>query len=141
MRRLLMLPAILLLTGCATVGLGGEDSPFDGLKDFVRADVEQALVMAQAASDEGAVYRARCYATLLKQIPEQGTGVIEFPVKGLVSGMEAAIQAKKALDEKGPLVSEAVQADCGYILGELRRFGIRGAAKVMVPGAGAVLGR
>ena len=132
--------AALALTGCATAGGGGQDSPFNDLRQFVREDVSQALTMATAATDEGAPYRARCYSTLLKHILEPGPLVLEPDVKGLVSAFELA--AEKIADVKGvglKISSEEVQANCGYLVDEVKRFVLRNGAKfVPVPGFGAV---
>ena len=129
----------LALGGCAsTAGPRGDLSsvPSD-FRSFVREDVGQAFAMASVATDAGAPYRARCYATLLKAIPETVAGKPAPEVKGLVSGFELAVElAEKVKAKAGSgLISEAVQADCGYIKDELRRFVVTGAAKALPGGA------
>jgi len=134
-----VLACTLAFTGCATVGGG---SPLTALLD--REDIAQALTLANAvdpATDPGAPYRARCYATLLKAIPEKAAQPPAPEIKGIVSGFEVAAElvAKRRNAPNTGLVSEAVQADCGYLLDEVKRFAIRNGAKLF-PGGGAVGG-
>ena len=145
-RGLFVLIACIALVGCASVGGigGGEDrQPFSDLRAFVREDVGQALTLAKAASDPGAPYRARCYSTLLAAIPASRSTGPALDAKGLVSGFEVAVELAAKLRTKSEegLLSEAIQADCGYLVDELKRFVLRSGAKFApIPGAGTVGG-
>lgn len=132
--------AALLLAGCATGGSPTEGaSPFNDLRQFVRADVTQALVMASKATDPGAPYRARCFATMLTFIPEPGPAPTGPDIKGVVSGLEAAIELKAKVSAGGLRVPEALQADCDYLKDELLRFALKSGMKLApVPGIGAL---
>ena len=128
----------LAVGGCATAsGVGLLSSGFSDVKAFARADVAQALTMASAATDAGAQYRARCYATLLKAIPDTAAAAPAPDVKGLVSGFERAFELAEKVKghSSAGLVSEAVQADCGYLKDEIRRFVVSGAAKAFPGGS------
>ena len=133
----------LLTTGCATGGLSGPDSPLSDLRALVRDDVGQALTLAKAATDPGAIYRARCYDTLLKAIPAPKSAVAAPEAKGVVSAFELAFElaAKVRAKSDAGLVSEAVQADCGYLVDEVKRFVLRRGSKLVpIPGAGSLGG-
>lgn len=139
MRRLAFLSLVaVLLTGCATAGQDGEKID---LRTIARDDIQQAYSMAtNIATDPGAPYRARCYATLLRAIPERRPDEPRPDIKGVISAYELAAETaakiKGAAGGEG-LISEAVQADCAYIVDEVRRFAIRNAARgAGVPGAG-----
>ena len=139
----LLVVTALAFTGCAT-GDATSDSPFKNLRAFAREDVAHALELAWKAPDPGAPYRARCYATLLAHLAEPDAVAMPAPeIKGLVSAFELGVELKTRVTDRGPLVPEAVQADCGYLKDEVLRFMVRGGAK-MLPGGGAigsVLGR
>ena len=135
---LLLLP---LLAGCATLGLSaGPSDPFTDLRQFVRVDVAQALALASKAQDAGAPYRARCYTTLLRHLPEPGPAASAPEVKGLVSAFEIAAETVAQVRTGGLLrVPEDLQADCGYIKDEILRAGARGWIKSIIPGGGIIL--
>ena len=129
--------------GCASVGGVDDHQPFSDLRAFVREDVGQALMLAKAASDPGAWYRARCYTTLLAAIPASRPAGPALDAKGLISGFEVAAELAAKLRTKSEegLLSEAVQADCGYLVDELKRFVLRSGLKLApVPGVGAAGG-
>ena len=135
----------LAAAGCASVGGGGggDDRPFSDLRAFVREDVGQALMLAKAASDPGAPYRTRCYTTLLAAISASRPAGPALDAKGLISGFEVAVELAAKLRTKSEegLLSEAIQADCGYLVDELKRFVLRSGAKFApIPGAGTVGG-
>jgi hypothetical protein len=139
-----------LLTGCASGGgfnLVGEDSiknPFADLKTFVRKDVSAALARAQKATDVGAPYRAECYVELLKHLPEQTAEAPAIaPPVGLVDAFELAAETVATARAGDGLlkIPEGVQARCGYLGDEIRRFTLRNAGKLApIPGVGAAGG-
>lgn len=143
MRIVLVLIAGLGLTGCATLGLGGggESDSLADFRSFVREDVGQALALASQATDTGASWRARCYKTLLEHIPAAKPERSTPEIKGLISGFEVAAETAAQIRERldRGLIPEAVQADCGYLRGEIRRFLLRGGARFApVPGLGSL---
>lgn len=129
----------LLLGGCATFGADAPEDPFANLRAFTRADVAQALALASAAKDAGAPYRARCYATLLKHLPEPAPPTPPPTIKGILSGFEVAAEEIAAVRSGAMLkVPEDIQGDCDYLKGEVLRFLGRGALKLApAPGLGA----
>jgi hypothetical protein len=143
---IMLVLALAPLAGCATGGginLLGEDriDPFADLRTFVREDVSHALALATQATDEGAPFRARCYSTLLAFLPEPAPVVAGPTIKGLVSGYEVAAELRYKVDERGQLIPEQIQADCGYIRAEILKFMLRSGAKIApVPGVGALGG-
>lgn len=137
MRFSIITAALFVLTGCASIGGGGQSDPFSDLKQFVREDVGSALARAQKATDAGAPYRARCYVTMLKYISEQPVaGEASTPTVGLIDAFEVAAEKIAEVRASGIInVPEEFQANCGYIIDEVKRFALRNAAKAL-PGGG-----
>lgn len=132
-----------LLAGCATAG--AQSDPLAGFRDFAREDLTQALALAEAAKDEGAPYRARCYATLLAWTSTPSPLTKLVAPKGLMAAFELAAEIDEHVRHSSGPIPEAVQANCGYLRDEILRFVLRTGAKLApVPGlgaAGSLLGR
>jgi hypothetical protein len=141
----LLLTAILAFTGCA--GLQATKAQVQGdaakgaaaLASFTNADLDQAIALATAAPDAEAPYRARCYATLKKHVPDGSTVGQALPaIKGLVSGFEVAAELDQKLrsGSKGPAIPADVHADCAVIVTSIEQFLIR----IDALAAGAAMG-
>ena len=106
------------------------------LAKITGADLDQALVLAQAATDSGAPYRARCYATLKKHVPaDQTVGQALPAIKGRVSAYEQAAQVDAKLRSGlSALVPPDVHADCAVLLVDIQEFAVRLGARIL-PGA------
>ena len=142
MMKLVSLLAIaVLVTGCASIGGGDQQDPFTDLRAFVRTDVSSALARATKATDAGAPYRARCYTTMLKYLAPEASPLIAIPTPaGVVDAFEIAAEKIGEAQTGGIIkVPEELQANCGYLKDEIRRFALRVGAKSLVPGAGLLL--
>ena len=128
MNTLTLLLALVACAGCALLPaslqktIQAEEAK---LVTFTTADLQQAIGMANAATDPGAPYRARCYGTLLKHVSEitPGTGP---QVIGVVSGFEksAELDAKLA-GGATTLVPADVHADCAGLVTGVQEFLLR----------------
>lgn len=127
---------LVVATGCASTGDKPGLSGFEDLAQFTIKDLTLAHELALKATDEGAPFRARCYAALIEWLPPHGETIVP-EVIGLASAYE--VGAQLAARQSTGLIPEKVQADCAYVRNELRRFALRNAAKFApIPGAGAV---
>ena len=113
------------------------------LSQFTRTDVQYAYDLAKAASDPSAPYRARCYATLLKYVPEGSTvGQALLAPKGLVSAYEIAAEVDAKLKSGvSAIVPVDVHADCSVLVTDAKETALRlGLKMAPLPGAGIVGG-
>lgn len=153
-----LLAAFALVTaGCATAGQA--PSPLtqaqttvlkakQSLASFTTDDLNAAITAAGKATDAGAPYRARCYATLLKHVPDGQTVGQALPsIKGVVSSFEVAaeLDAKVQAGAGGSIVPADVHADCAVIVTSVEQFLIRvdalaAGSAVGLPGAASGLG-
>lgn len=131
---------LLGLTGCATIQQDAATIKAD-LSAMTNADLDRAIAMASAANpaiDPGAVYRARCYATLKKYVPsDQAVGQALLP-NGVVSTLEAAMELDARL-RSGVGVPPDVHADCAVLSVNVAEFAGRVGLKLApVSGLGAL---
>lgn len=134
--KLLVVAALGLgLSGCGTLPLP------KALTDFTATDIDQAIVMATAAKDQGAPYRLRCYTTLKKYVvASAGTPAPTLP-KGVVSAYELAAELDASARGSAALIPADLHADCAVISINLAEFAARVGAKFApVPGAAAIGG-
>lgn len=151
MKKLFLALVMLGLTGCASVGQDGQPvaGPLDELRAVAKVDLAAAAARAESrdpVKDPGAQYRARCFRTLEKFATDTSKdSLLSLPEpKGVADALEIAME--KVIDVKaaaGVAIPEEISANCDYVVGELRRAGMRGAAKAgadLVPGGGLLRG-
>jgi hypothetical protein len=128
----------LMLGACSSIPLL-HDAQMD-LAKFTTEDLDAAILAAEDATDEGAIYRLRCYRTL-KDFATPGLPPKTVVIKGLASAYEQAAQLDAKLRSGVSLIPAAVKADCAYIETQLLRFTVRTGAKFApIPGASAIGG-
>lgn len=149
--------ALVTFAGCASMGSQPPavvQAQADVLKakqslaSFTTADLQAAIDAAGKATDAGAPYRSRCYATLLKHVPTGQTVGQALPsIKGVVSGFEAAaeLDAKVQAGQGGSVIPADVHADCAVIVTSVQQFLIRiellaAGAAAGAPGIGSAVG-
>jgi hypothetical protein len=131
--------AVLALAGCSASTKADVQKSLDDLGTFARTDLQLALDLASKATDPLAPYRARCYGTLLKHVPDGSLEAAVPVVRGVASAFEVAAELDIKARAGGSIITPDVEADCGWIKGEIVKFAGRvGAKAAPVPGAAAV---
>lgn len=124
----------LAVSGCTTVQADAQRVVTD-FSTMTLADIDRALAMAALATDPGAPYRARCYGTLRKYVPNGQTVAEALLPNGVVSTYEAAAELDARL-RSGAGIPSDVHADCAIIAINLAEFAGRVGLKVApIPGA------
>lgn len=114
---------LLAVAACATTGGDGPDT---NIKQFVRADIQAALKIAQASGDTAGI---NCMSVLLKRMPENVDAV---KATGAVSLYMQARQTRRAID-KG--ISEEVHLACAPLIVDAERV-LAKLGLIAIPGAG-----
>lgn len=133
-RLLIVLCALVILTGCATLGDGQVDLP-KGALEFTRADLEAGQAIAKANGDVAAV---NCTTALLAKLPPDGK--VALATKGPFSAYIAGRQALRKFDQG---IDEAVHLACAPLILDLEKRLVR-LGVIVLPGggiAGKLLGR
>ena len=128
---------IVLLTGCAGIGLPGLGNlPNLSLKGAATEDLDAAIASAQVASDPMAPQRVVCYQTIKALLPELPPIALPAPAKafGVFSAFEQAAQIAEAADgvtgfAVAPDARVRLAVDCGPLQvrakGMLARLGLK----------------
>ncbi len=103
MRFVAVMLALLVLTGCATVDMGG-DEDVSGLSTFTMTDLHAALDQATAQGDQAGV---NCWTTLLAIVQ---SGPVKMPE---IKGVASAIQARRGVTNSGGLNTLKKQINVG----------------------------